>query len=170
MSELELAQLRHEVEGVRLQLKAMERRMDENDERWKRIEAFLSGAKTEAVKDDDGLTKCLNGLTPRQHVLLQLFITGMAYEQMADRMGVSVNTIKTQAKSIRSKWGVSNRSDLIFRARKAMGSVNEETYLKLSGGIPKDWGDTYARSDKENDPYWNTYRPMRGANHEEIDE
>ena len=182
MGELELAQMRHKIDGYELQIKIFEKRVDSllrecerGNQRLeiaeKNIQALLARFTGEVdTGSDDGAARNLNDLTPRQHILLQLFVQGFAYEQMAERMGVSINTVKTQAKAIRSKWGVANRSDLIFKARRALNVVSETAYSNLSGGIPKNWGDEFSRVPREEDPYWTLYKPSKGRNHEEDDE
>lgn len=179
MDALELEKIRHDFAGLELQNRMMEKKYsDVMAELSKCQEAVsqLSQVITEMQSsmgvtvhtDSDGL-RLLSGLTPRQHVLLQLFIEGFNYDQMGNRVGVSINTIKTQAKAVRTKWGVDNRADLIFKARRAMSSVADALYVELSGGLPKDWGEKYAHARRDEDPFNALYKPSkgRGVEHDE---
>lgn len=177
MSELELQQLNKKVLGLQMQNRLLEERLDEmlqslsesitNQRRLegsvRELTQRISGPAVPS--DGDGLG-VFSELTPRQHVILHCFIAGMSYEQMADRLGVSVNTVKTQAKAVRLKWGVDNRSDLIFRARRALAAASDAVYEELSG-LPKNWGDKWAHLTREEDPYREVYRASRGRPEDE---
>jgi DNA-binding CsgD family transcriptional regulator len=184
MGDLELEQILHKFQGLELQNRVLDKKfsnlMEDHSKAMdtiRQLEAGLSEMKHQlaafgaAPSHDNDSLRVLSDLTPRQHVILQLFIEGFNYDQMANRIGVSINTIKTQAKAIRTKWGVDNRSDLIFKARRAIGSVADNVYVDISGGLPKNWGEEYAHLAKEEDPNYVLYRPSkgRGAGHVEED-
>ncbi|NJI25833.1 response regulator transcription factor [Aeromonas veronii] len=181
MGDLELEQILHKFQGLELQNRVLDKKfsnlMEDHSkamETISKLEASLTEVKQQLAAfgavpshDNDSLN-ILSDLTPRQHVILQLFIEGFNYDQMANRIGVSINTIKTQAKAIRTKWDVDNRSDLIFKARRAIGNVADNIYVEISGGLPKNWGEEYAHLTKDEDPHYVLYRPSkgRGAGHE----
>lgn len=58
-------------------------------------------------------------LTPAELRLLHLLPTHLSYREIADELFVSVNTVKTQARSIYSKLGVSSRTEAVACARTA---------------------------------------------------
>lgn len=57
-------------------------------------------------------------LTDREHLLLQLLPTRMANSDMAESMGISLNTVKTHLKHIYRKLGVEHRRDAIAAAER----------------------------------------------------
>jgi LuxR family maltose regulon positive regulatory protein len=56
------------------------------------------------------------GLTPAEQRLLPLLGTYLSFREIAERLGVSRNTVKTQAISIYRKLGVSSRSEAMTAA------------------------------------------------------
>ncbi|MEM1153145.1 MAG: helix-turn-helix transcriptional regulator [Pseudomonadota bacterium] len=55
----------------------------------------------------------LYGLTAAEAQVCRLLIDGLSYGDIADTRGVTLETIKSQAKSILAKTGVSSRSALV---------------------------------------------------------
>ena len=55
-------------------------------------------------------------LTPAELRLLPLLSTHLMFQDIADRLGVSKHTVKTQAVSIYGKLGVSSRGEAVDRA------------------------------------------------------
>ncbi len=55
----------------------------------------------------------LNRLTMRQINIIKLLLAGLSYQDAADRMGVSINTIKKHMGSVYKKTGLKNRAELI---------------------------------------------------------
>jgi LuxR family maltose regulon positive regulatory protein len=56
-------------------------------------------------------------LSERELELLRLIAAGMTNRAIADRLMVSVNTVKTHARNIYGKLGVRNRTEATSRAR-----------------------------------------------------
>jgi LuxR family maltose regulon positive regulatory protein len=56
-------------------------------------------------------------LTEREREVLRLFVAGMTSPEIAQHFVVSVNTVKTQLKSIYSKLDTHSRAELVARAR-----------------------------------------------------
>lgn len=57
-------------------------------------------------------------LTPAERELSTLLVTGRPLAQIAQARGVSVNTVKSQVRSIHAKLGVSNRAELVRKLRR----------------------------------------------------
>ena len=56
-------------------------------------------------------------LTSREMELLELICQGIANRDMADRLSVSINTIKSHLKNLYAKMAVSNRAELILKVQ-----------------------------------------------------
>lgn len=92
--------------------------------------------------------------TTKQQVALQMLIRGADNQEIADRMGVTINTAKVHVRGIAKKLGVSTRSQIIWKVHKEMIDIDENGYMMLSGGLPKDWDENYS----EPDPFYGLYR------------
>jgi LuxR family maltose regulon positive regulatory protein len=66
-------------------------------------------------------------LTPAELRVLHLLPTHLSFREIADELFVSTNTIKTQARSIYRKLGVSSRREAVACARTAglLGGAGE---------------------------------------------
>ncbi len=58
-------------------------------------------------------------LTERELEILVLMADGLTNQDIADRLFISINTVKTHAKNIYSKLDVRNRAQAIVRAAEA---------------------------------------------------
>ena len=75
-------------------------------------DATFTGAIGQAPQaTDDGFNG--DGLTPREKEVLQLLAQGLPNKQIAQRIGISENTIKYHISSIYSKLGASNRTEAV---------------------------------------------------------
>ena len=57
-------------------------------------------------------------LTDREHAVLALLPTRLSNTEVAERLGVSLNTVKTHVKHIYRKLGVTRRSDAVAEAER----------------------------------------------------
>jgi DNA-binding NarL/FixJ family response regulator len=57
-------------------------------------------------------------LTPRELDVLQLMTEGLTYAKIAQRLFVSVNTVRSHVKAIYGKLDVNNRTKAIESARR----------------------------------------------------
>jgi len=57
-------------------------------------------------------------LSPREHEVLVLIAQGLSYQEIADRLFVSLSTIKTHASNIFSKMDVQRRTQAVMVAQK----------------------------------------------------
>ena len=56
------------------------------------------------------------GLSPRERLVLGCLADRMTYHEIADRLFISQNTVKTHAKSVYTKLGVGSRREAVVRA------------------------------------------------------
>jgi LuxR family maltose regulon positive regulatory protein len=74
-------------------------------------------AEPAAQQDGDAVLLGAEALTEREVDVLRLYAAGMTSPEIADHFVVSINTVKTQLKSIYSKLGVHSRAAVVARAR-----------------------------------------------------
>jgi DNA-binding NarL/FixJ family response regulator len=55
-------------------------------------------------------------LTPRERDVLQQLVKGLPYQDVAEQLGVTRNTVTTHVKSIYRKLSVSSRGEAVFEA------------------------------------------------------
>jgi len=65
--------------------------------------------------DEDGLF-VEEGLTPREVQVLELLAEGLPNKAIAERLGISDQTVKFHVSSISGKLGAANRTDAVRRA------------------------------------------------------
>ena len=53
-------------------------------------------------------------LTPAEHCVFNLYINGYSAQEIADRLFLSINTVKTHNKRIFVKLGVASKEELIL--------------------------------------------------------
>lgn len=68
---------------------------------------------TEAADEDDRLDE---PLTPREIDVLELVAEGLPNKAIAERLGISDQTVKFHVASVAGKLGASNRTDAVRRA------------------------------------------------------
>jgi len=87
----------------------------------------------------------LAGLTPRQHATLQMVMNGRSTQEMAKRLGVTESTVKVHVRLIGKKCGVKLRRQIAMFLRPAFEKMPARKYLAMSGGLPKDWDETWGQ-------------------------
>jgi len=70
------------------------------------------------IKTDTSLS-----LTTREHEVLELISKGFRYNEIADSLGISANTIRAHIRNIYRKMAVKSRSEAVFEAAK-MGIIS----------------------------------------------
>jgi len=88
--------------------------------------------------DDPSAVGALSNLTKKQHVALQLLITGARNDDIAKVMGCTVNTAKVHVRTIASKFGVNRRSQIALLGKGMIDGVSDDMYKSIAG-IEKDW-------------------------------
>jgi DNA-binding CsgD family transcriptional regulator len=56
--------------------------------------------------------------TPRERAILELTAKGYSYVEVAERLGVSVNTVRTHVRGLYGKLGADNRTEAVFEAQR----------------------------------------------------
>lgn len=97
-------------------------------------------------------------LTTKQHVVLQMLLAGRGNQEIADRLGVSVNTAKVHVRGVARKYGCNTRSQVVMKAYSEFETMPQGAYVAVSGGLPKDWSNKSLDSPIEEDPYRNLYQ------------
>lgn len=93
-----------------------------------RLAVWVASANTRSLAES-GLRK-LFGTTPAETRLIQQLITGRALDEAAQNLNISVNTAKTQLKSVFEKVGVKRQSELVHAI------YATPLWLKLDGVAP----------------------------------
>jgi len=97
-------------------------------------------------------------LTTKQHVVLQMLLAGKGNQEIADRLGVSVNTAKVHVRGVARKYGCNTRSQVVMKAYDEFETIPQSAYVAVSGGLPKDWSSKWLDKPIEKDPYRNLYK------------
>jgi DNA-binding CsgD family transcriptional regulator len=77
---------------------------------------LLGSRKTTGPVDVDAFCR-EHGLSVREREVLVLLAEGQRYKQIADRLGISLDTVKSHASRVYRKTGASGRTDLLYRIR-----------------------------------------------------
>lgn len=92
--------------------------------------------------------------TPRQHATLQMLMRGCENREIADRLGVTDNTVKVHVRNIARRLGVNNRVQVALRSSRMFEQIDDNSYRLVSGGLPKNWDADYSFPD----PFESVYR------------
>jgi LuxR family maltose regulon positive regulatory protein len=82
-----------------------------------RLLVALGAGEKESVPPPSGARPLVEPLTPREREVLHLICTGLANREIAERLTVTLNTVKKHSSHIYGKLGVSSRAQAIVRAR-----------------------------------------------------
>jgi DNA-binding CsgD family transcriptional regulator len=88
--------------------------------------------------DDAEAVGALSKLTKKQHQTLQMLIRGGSNDDVAKKLGCSVNTAKVHVRTIASKFGVNKRGQIAMMGKGMIDGVSDEVYQNLAG-VPKSW-------------------------------
>jgi DNA-binding NarL/FixJ family response regulator len=88
------------------------------------VEARASGITADAILlappraafPDEDASSMVEGLTPREIDVLELVAQGLPNKAIAERLGISYQTVKFHLASITGKLGAANRTDVVRRA------------------------------------------------------
>jgi LuxR family maltose regulon positive regulatory protein len=79
--------------------------------------ATRDGQPAADLRAGTGQAALVEPLTGRELVVLKLMAEGLKYKQIAERLFISLNTVRFHVKAIYSKLNVNNRTQAIERAR-----------------------------------------------------
>lgn len=82
-------------------------------------------------------------MTPKQHVALQMIVSGCSNRDIAGQLGITENTAKVHVRSIANKLGARTRAQIVAKVGPALNTMDPEDYLAASAGLPLDWSETY---------------------------
>jgi LuxR family maltose regulon positive regulatory protein len=82
-------------------------------------DAGILGRRVERLREVVEHARMAEPLTPAEHRVLELLPTYMSASEMAERLFVSQNTVKSHLRSIYRKLGVVSRADAVLRARES---------------------------------------------------
>ncbi|MEY8193414.1 MAG: hypothetical protein RPR28_01045 [Cycloclasticus sp.] len=106
---------------------------------------------------DDGVANNLIWVcTPTQHSLILLILTGASNQEIADRVGTTVASIKTRFRHLCGRLSIKGRADLNANYKLVIKEASDEDFLERAQ-IPKDWAEKYGKltfkQAKNKDPY-----------------
>ena len=78
-----------------------------------RSEAAAAAAYAAAAGGNDGR----ESLSPREAQVLDMVARGFTYAEVAQRMGLSLSTVRTHVRNIYGKLDVHNKTEAVFEAR-----------------------------------------------------
>lgn len=104
------AKLRPELDEAGIEIAAELRTLKEARESTAAADAIVLADRTRDVSDDEWIEQ---PLTKREIEVLQLLAEGLPNKSIADRLGISDQTVKFHVASIFSKLGASNRTEAV---------------------------------------------------------
>jgi DNA-binding CsgD family transcriptional regulator len=102
---------------------------------------------------DAAVWQVLLGLTPRQHVALQMMLGAASNAEIAKRLGITESTAKVHVRALFTKLGVRTRSEFLVKVKPVWDRIPPDEYERASG-LPKAWHDTWRPSDPWRKVYW----------------
>ena len=82
----------------------------------RRLCAAIHGARDVQEREIHPTPPVHERLSPREHKVLELVARGFTYADSAQRLGLSVTTVYSHARSVYSKLGVHNKTEAVFEA------------------------------------------------------
>lgn len=92
-------------------------------------------------------------LTTKQHASLQMLLDGRSNIEIAKRFNVSDDTAKVYVRTIAKKYGVHTRAQIVGATLEEFNSISDDVYMRISGGLPKNWHSEYKEPDVFADLY-----------------
>lgn len=80
-------------------------------------------------------------LSTKRHAVLQLIVAGKSNNEIVERLGLSLNTVKVYVKRLMEEFDQGSRYALALMAGPMLNSMSDDEYLVVSGGLPKDWAE-----------------------------
>lgn len=93
----------------------------------------------------------MSQFTTKQHAILQMLCRDAPTDEIAARLGVAAETIKTHVVIIRRKLGASRKAAVVTSYSPVFARISESDYLEASGGMSKNWDREYNDEDPINE-------------------
>ena len=157
-------------EDIREQMKILNRRVEKLEQKNNSLISFIQGLTTyfNAQNQEPLQTPpaealpaqniTLSKLTTKQHAVLQMLLCGKSNQEISDRLGVTVNTVKVHVRGVARKYGCNTRSQVVMKSYNEFESTPDNQYKAISGGLPKEWATNYLDKPTKDDPYFNLYQ------------
>jgi len=117
-------------------------------------------------KERERVLAGLRRMTPKQHASMQMILNGKRNQEIAERMGVTLNTAKVYVRTAAKNLGVRRRGEIVRCSWPVMQMLDDETYRKMSGGLPINWDDVFDLSDPADDPFRCLYAMKTGPSYD----
>jgi LuxR family maltose regulon positive regulatory protein len=134
--------------------------VDEGAAMWKLLSSMRGSSRTENIPGGNVTTRYLDRvlaafwpqtgadhraaqhalpepLSGREHEVLHLLAGGASNQEIAERLVITLDTVKRHVSNVLSKLGVSNRTQAVSRARE-LGLLSPERHNPLYGYAPSD--------------------------------
>ena len=85
--------------------------------------------------------------TAKQHCTMQMLLNGKSNKDIADRFGITTDTAKVHVRTIFKKMGVNTRAQVVLKALESYKEIDDNSYRIMTGGLPKDWDNTWEQPD-----------------------
>ena len=105
----------------------------------------LTGSQDRVVERE--VPNTLFMLTTKQHAALQMLLDGRSNIEIAERFGVSDDTAKVYVRTIAKKYDCNTRAQIVTATLEEFNSISDDVYMRISGGLPKDWHRNYQEPD-----------------------
>ncbi len=93
-------------------------------------------------------------LSTKAHAVAQMVCRGARNDEIAERIGVSLSTVKVMVHHLRKKLDAPTRSALAVALKECYDAVSDDQYPAISGGLPLDWDKNY------HDKYESDYKEL----------
>lgn len=85
--------------------------------------------------------------TAKQHCTMQMLLNGKSNKDIADRFGITTDTAKVHVRTVFKKMGVNTRAQVVLKALQSYNEIDDNSYRIMTGGLPKDWDNTWEKPD-----------------------
>ena len=119
------------------------------------IEEAEDGMQTGSQHEVQGreVANTLYMLTTKQHAALQMLLDGRSNIEIAKRFNVSDDTAKVYVRTIAKKYDCHTRAQIVGATLEEFNLISDDVYVRISGGLPKDWHRNYEEPDVFADLY-----------------
>jgi len=102
-------------------------------------DVMLDRADMDEVDVDVSYVGKLAKLSTKRHAVLQLIVAGKSNNEIVERLGLSLNTVKVYVKRLMEEFDQGSRYALALSVGPVLDAMSEEEYEVVSGGLSKGW-------------------------------